>query len=99
MLWNTKGNGPDVLGFIPTIIPGDDTAEVEIQAGYAHGGGYQPFDGFKQLDDGSILYPMDPPLPVLAEAMNSVGEIIRLHTYAWVSITQPDGTFVVTRMD
>lgn len=104
----------DMLGLIPAFFVDRDprTAVEQINERYAHGGGW--FDlavgpGKFTLDEqGSLLYPEDPPLPALAEAWlhrdhvpgnNPPAERIVIHVHGFVAIHQPDGSFRVARLD
>lgn len=88
------------LGLIPMFLsPYDpDPAAKQINDNYQHGGGWRPFQGFIMLPDGGIRYGKDPVLQVLAEAKLR-DEIIRFYDSAWVSITQPDGSYEISRVD
>jgi hypothetical protein len=90
----------EMLGYIPLFLneamPG--TAREQLHHNYAHGGGWQPFNGFTMLPSGNMKYPGDPETQLLAEARLR-NETIRVYTHAWVAIVQPDGTFEVARMD
>jgi hypothetical protein len=90
----------DHLGLIPNLIAEFDArpASKQIEDNYSYGGGWNPMSGFKLLSDGNIQYPGDPALRVLWETRLR-DETIRVYEHAWVSITQPDGTFEVSRMD
>lgn len=88
------------LGFIPSFLSRADgrSAREQFHERYAHGGGWQPMKGWSLGPVGEILYPGEPALPPIAVA--ALGdETIRVYAHAWVSITQPDGTFEVSRMD
>lgn len=94
------GVTPDALGFIPMFLSEHDPrpAAEQFNDAYAHGGGWRPFHGFTVLPSGSLQYPGDPPMRPLAEAKLR-DEVIRVYDYAWVSITQPDGSVEISRMD
>jgi hypothetical protein len=89
------------LGLIPSFLRSDDPrpAREQLADGYGFAGGWSPMRGFK-LGEGaqSLLYPEDPPLPVLAETCLR-DEIIRVYECAWVAVFQPDGSFEVARMN
>lgn len=89
---------PDHLGFIPSFLREDDPRPARDQFAEQYIGGWSPFKGFKKLEDGSLLYKGDPPLEPLYEA-HLRNEHITVYRHAWVTITQPDGTFEVSRMD
>lgn len=90
----------EYLGMIPYFLtPADPRpAREQFDENYQHGGGWKVFKGHSMDPDGTLHYPGDPALPPLAEAKLR-DETIRFYDYAWVSITQPDGTFEVCRMD
>jgi hypothetical protein len=54
--------------------------------------------GFNMLSDGKLKYPGDPIMQPLAETKLR-DETIRYYEYSWLSITQPDGTYEVARLD
>jgi hypothetical protein len=92
----------EALGLIPEMLelcdPELELAE-QLNILYTHGGGWSPFDGHKMHKDGSIEYPGDPKHYPIAEFRHGTGEVLRMYPHAFVSITQPDGTFEVSRMD
>lgn len=90
----------DYLGYIPGFLSESDTrpAREQFNDGYAHGGGWMPFNGFRMHPNGNIQYPGDPETKLLAEAKLR-DETIRVYEHAWVAIVQPDGSFEVSRMD
>jgi hypothetical protein len=102
MIWHLKHPKatPDMLGYIPSFLSEDNPrpAREQINTAYAHGGGFQPFIGFKMLPDGSLKYPDDPPTLLLAETTLR-HETIRFYQHSWLAIIQPDGTFEITRVD
>jgi len=91
----------DRLGFVPHFLSENDPrpAREQIHDRYAHGGGWNPFGGFK-LDTSTLTlrYPGDPPLRPLA--MTELREE-RLYFYdhAILMIIQTDGSFEVSRVD
>lgn len=91
---------PDMLGFIPDFLSEEDPrpAREQFDQNYAHGGGWKHFEGFKMLPNGNLKYPGDPPVALLLETKLR-DEIIRFYDCSWVTITQPDGSFEVCRMD
>lgn len=93
----------DHLGLIPMWLNEDDSrpAREQLNAGYQHGGGWNPFHGFTMADDDDmwwLLYPGDPPTRSLAYTRLRE-EIIVVYEHAWVAIIQADGSFEVARMD
>lgn len=87
------------LGLIPYMLNDKDAAPAkeQLHRGYAHGGGWRPFNKFKMVD-GCLVYPGDPPFQPIAE-MKLRNERIVLFTSDWVAIIQPDGSYEVARMD
>ena len=76
-------------------------AAEQIDQAYAHGGGWQAFDGFTLEPDNtlfSLTYPGDPPFfpKAIAHLRN---EVILFYPYSWVGVVQPDGSFEVARID
>lgn len=99
--WNVNGRrGLDLLGYIPQMVLADDPrpAREQLHERYAHGGGWQPFEGFTLRKDRALTYPGDPPLiPVAFGQLRD--EMIYVYESGWVAIVQPDGTFEASRMD
>ena len=95
-----NGGTPDDFGLIPLMLNEDDPspAREQLDRQYQHGGGWQPFAGFKLLRNHSIKYPGDPELKPLA-IMRLRGEMIAVYPHAWVMILQKDGSFEICRMD
>ena len=91
---------PEMLGYLPQFLSERDPrpAREQFDTAYQHGGGWTPFHGFTLLPDGSLKYPDDPPMVVIAETKLR-DETIRFHECSWVSIIQPDGTYEICRMD
>lgn len=91
---------PEMLGYIPLFLDEDDPrpAREQLDSNYGHGGGFRPQAGFEMMPNGDLTYPGDPPFAPLAETKLR-DEIIRVYNYAYVAIIQPDGSFVVCRMD
>jgi hypothetical protein len=90
----------DHLGLLPDMISEDDPrpAREQFNTNYAHGGGWHPFKGHTMKADGTITYPGDPPLRVLASTTLR-NETIHFYEHDWVAIVQPDGSFEICRMD
>lgn len=90
----------DHHGVIPYFLNVEDPrpAAEQFDANYGHGGGWRPMSKWLMKPDGVINYPGDPDLPVLFEGQLR-DETIRIYDCGWVSITQPDGSFEVSRMD
>lgn len=91
---------PEMLGFIPMFLNENDPrgAREQINANYAHGGGWQPFYGFKMLPDTSLKYPGDPPVRLLAQTKLR-DEVIRYYEHSWLVVIQPDGSWEASRCD
>lgn len=90
----------DHLGLIPMFFDEQDPRPAREQAheSYAHGGGWYRFHGFEMLPDGSLQYPGDPAMQVLATAKLR-DETINVYPSAWIAVVQSDGSFEVSRMD
>lgn len=96
-----EGIQPEDLGLLPMMLDVDcpDPARVQLDRGYRHGGGWDPFEGFTlNLKDLTLSYPGDPLTRPLAETQLRNERII-LYEHAWVAIIQADGSFEVCRMD
>jgi hypothetical protein len=89
-----------VLGFIPLMLNelNPMPAREQLNAGYVHGGGWSPLEGWTLREDNSIKYPGDPALkPLVVGKLRD--ETICVYELAWVAIIQPDRSFEVARMD
>jgi hypothetical protein len=88
------------LGLLPSMLNEKDPrpAKEQLDAGYRHGGGWQPFAGFKLTNKNMLMYPGDPPTRPLAQ-VKLRDELIILFEHAWVAVIQPDRSFEVCRMD
>jgi hypothetical protein len=88
------------IGEIPRWLSEDDPrpAAQQLDSAYGHGGGWDPFVGFRLRGDNSLKYPGDPPLQPIAE-MNLRDELILIYEHSWVVVIQPDRTFEACRMD
>jgi hypothetical protein len=99
---------PLVAGVDPGYLPGffnqDDPrpAREQINAAYAHGGGWRPMKGWAHDPvTRSIQYvaePGDPPLEPLAVAALR-DEVMFLYRYEWLAIFQKDGSFEIARVN
>jgi hypothetical protein len=91
---------PDMLGYIPSFLSEEDPrkASEQIDTNYQHGGGWTPFTGFTLLPDGAIKYPGDPALPPLFRTKLR-DECITFFDCSWLMITQPDGSWEISRLD
>lgn len=90
----------EALGLIPDFLATADGrfAAQQFDDRYSHGGGWQPMSGWSMGPIGEIMYPGEEALPPIAVAVLG-HEIIRVYASSWVSITQPDGSFEVSKMD
>lgn len=99
----------EMLGYIPKWLSEYDlrSARDQLNTGYSHGGGWDPFQsgnvstpgsGFVFLENGNLKYPGDPQTRLLAEAKLR-NEVIRIYEQAWVAIIQEDGSYEICRMD
>lgn len=89
------------LGIIPDMLSENDPrpAHEQLDSGYAHGGGWRPFEGFVlNPEDLSIKYPGDPAFGPLASTKLRE-ELILFYPHSWVGILQPDDFFEISRMD
>ena len=92
---------PEHLGFLPGFLDADDPrpAREQIDASYQHGGGWQPFEGFK-FDPGrlTLKYPGDPAFKAIA--MTTLrDETLYFFDHDWLLILQPDGVWEVARVN
>jgi hypothetical protein len=93
-------------GLLPTFLDEGDPrpAQVQIHEAYAHGGGWNKFEGFdvnvdlEDPEDSLLLYPDDPPVRAVAYCRFR-DELITLFEHSWCAITQLDGTSEVARLD
>ena len=96
------GSFLDLIGFIPSFLNERDQrpAKEQINANYAHGGGWNGFEGFSIVSDDpmTIVYPGDPELQAIAR-MTLHNETIYIFPDAWVMIMQEDGTWEIARID
>jgi hypothetical protein len=95
-----NGGTLDDVGIIPLWLDAEDPrpAREQLDEHYAHGGGWQPFEGFKLQRNHAIKYPGDPALQPLA-LMRLRDEMIAVYRHAWVMILQKDGSYEICRMD
>lgn len=94
----------DAVGFVLFMLNDDNpkSAQEQLDDGYQHGGGFTPFKGHTlHLNESgySLSYPGDddPTLEVSRTKLRD--ETIVMFEHAWVAIIQPDGTYVIARMD
>src|SRR5262245_26974814 len=90
----------DHLGLLPEMLWTSDPrpARAQFNERYSHGGGWDPFHGFKMLADHTLTYEGDPPTVPLAQCQFR-DELIIFYDHSWVAIVQKDGSFEVCRMD
>lgn len=90
----------DTLGFIPIFLSlnNPNSARLQIDENYQHGGGWRPLPKFKLLDDNSLKYPGDPKMKPLASCTLR-NETIVFYDGAFVAIIQPDRSFEAARID
>jgi len=89
-------------GSIPYMLSDDSSLSIreQLDVGYRHGGGWQPFRGFELLADDSLSYPGDPPQrPILEFQVEGRDQRVLLYEHSWVAIINPDRSFEVCRMD
>ena len=92
-------------GLLPLFFSSNDMrpAAEQLHENYAHGGGFHPFEGFQLLDrhlpnKAQLAYPEDPPMRELSRGTLR-DELLIFFESSWLAIVQPDGGFVVTRVD
>jgi hypothetical protein len=96
------GIGFDHLGLIPTFLwPNDPRpAREQFDERYAHGGGWKPMPSEDWIVlENAVRYRLDDRGRALLAVAEFGNETIRIYDGAWVSITQPDGSFEIARMD
>lgn len=88
------------LGLLPDMLDKDNPspAREQLNQGYQHGGGWNPFEGFTLQSDNTLKYTGDPPTRPLAYTYLRK-ELIVFYPHSWVAIIQPDRKFEVARMD
>lgn len=98
-LW-TPNN--EAAGMLPLILRTDDPrpAREQAQDRYAHGGGWDPFRGFKlhMIPQPHLTYPGDPAFRLIAHSRIR-DEILLLFESSWLAIVQPNGDYEISRMD
>jgi hypothetical protein len=95
-------NLPERLGLIPLWINPNDLrpAAQQLDEGYQHGGGWDPFKGFTLDEHYQLNYFGDPPVkPIAYTKLVSTRELVVIYEHAWVAVIQPDRSFEVCRMD
>lgn len=89
------------VGILPDLLSPNinEKAAEQFKYTYAHGGGWNPFNGFEFDPEHLVLsYPGDPPMGAVAKAQLR-DETILVFPHAWVLILQSDGSWEVCRMD
>lgn len=99
----TKRNPLVDVGLLPMIFQPDDDRTPQEQANdrYAHGGGWQSFEGFeltKSADYYTLQYPDDPPMHELARAPLGPWTLVFFQG-SWLAVIGANGSFDVARMD
>lgn len=88
-------------GYLPSFLDPNDprSAAEQIDANYAHGGGWRPMSGHTMNANTQFLkYPGDPALAPIAHGWLRHEQIV-LYNSSVVAIIQPDGSFQVARVD
>lgn len=98
----------NMLGYIPEFLSVADPrpAQQQLHENYAHGGGWNDFQGFKLHGGGdeggdeeySLEYPGDPAYHEVGRAKLRA-ETVVVFQHAWVAVIQPDGSHRIARMD
>lgn len=86
---------PYMLGSICLDDADPRDAKAQLDAGYQWGGYWQPAE---LGHNDALLYPGDPPQPVLAECRLR-DERVLFYPHEFVGVVAADGTFAVQRMD
>lgn len=100
----TNHNKSASLGILPMFFNEADprSAKEQCHERYAHGGGWNQFNGFKlhktEIGRYHLQYPEDPPMREIARAKLR-DETIVLFDNSWVAIIQPDEGYEVARID
>lgn len=92
-----------MLGFLPQIVSSLDPRSIseQINANYAHGGGWHPWGKGQWTFDATsktLKYPGDPTFKPIAE-LQVRNELFIVYQNAICVALQKDGTFEVQRMD
>lgn len=93
-----------MIGILPSFVSQDDPRPLkeQIHTAYAHGGGWNDFEGFelKKNDNGwySLCYPDDPPMKEMARIVIR-DETLSIFEFSWVAIIQKDMSFCVAMID
>jgi hypothetical protein len=88
------------LGMLPDMLDESDprSARDQLDAGYQHGGGWDPNPKLKfNKKTVTLHYPGDPPFRALA-TMHLRDEMVVLFECDYVMILQTDGSYEIARM-
>ena len=104
---NARFEPPWQLGLIPEIIRAEDTRGVveQVNANYAHGGGWSPFHGIGvskwrlNKETMNLQYPGDPTMHAQWKAAINPDETVFIYDSGWVLLLAASGTFEISRMD
>jgi hypothetical protein len=84
------------LTYLGKFLYENDPRPAKVQLDERYVGGFMSFPDF-ELVDGCMVYPGDPPMRPIAEAMLRHERIV-LYEGEWVAIIQPDNSFEIARM-
>lgn len=87
----------DIWGIVPTFLDETDPRPASAQFNEFYIGGWKHFPKFKRTGD-TLTYPGDPPMNPI-DSFKFHDETITMYPSSWVCITQPDGTWEISRMD
>ena len=90
---------PEVWGLIPSFLSENDPRHAQEQFDSNYIGGFHIFRGFKLDPETKALSHKGDPDLLPIDHFNFRGETITIYPYAWVMITQPNGSWVVAHMD
>lgn len=94
-----KANLDDMYAGKTKVSIGSNRRQREqLDTAYRHGGGWNPFNGFRLTASNCLVYHGDPPMAQIAMGKMR-DETILMYEHAWVAIIQPDRSFEVCRMD
>ena len=106
-----KFTNMEVVGpYLPHFFNEDDPrpAKEQVHTAYSHGGGWNPFNGFKLHRFGEVpgevrehyglKYPGDPIMRELSRAKLR-DELLVFFECSWLAIIQPDSSWEVARLD
>ena len=95
------GFKPEMLGLMPSFLDDRDlrSAREQINANYAHGGGWFAIEGFHYDKlSGLLEYEGDPPYKPLAMSRLR-DEVLIFYEYQLLMVLQKNGSYEVTRID